>query len=153
MLLGRTVVIGTRSRCCLAGICRVQRTERGGARGTVRALFSAPTLGQSTPRWAAPHHADAEVYPRCSSSLIAFLGASLCCCERVEKTGPAHRLLCPSTYPPTPRGHRHMVCVCARVPIPQQHQRQSTIPAAVASSPRIRALALAYSSGKILLQQ
>ena len=44
--------------------------------------------------------------------------------------------------------------VCVRVPRPQQHQRQTTIPAFVASSPRIGALALACSTGRILsLQQ
>ena len=68
------MAIGTRSRRALptCGECREQReVARERQRETA---FAAPTFGQSTPRWAARHHADAELYPRCSLRLVALLG-------------------------------------------------------------------------------
>ena len=81
-------------------------------------------------------------------SPLYYLASCLCwslrrLCEKVE----SHRqrsLLCPSTYTPLPRGGS---CVRACNHRPQQHQEQTTIPSAVASSPCVRALALACSGG------
>ena len=88
------------------------------------------------------------MYPRCILWLVAFVCWSLRrLCERVESHG-RRSLLRPSTYTPLPRGG---LCVRACDHRRQQHQHQTIIiPSAVASSPCIRALALARSSGQTL---
>ena len=112
-------------------------------------VFEAPTLGLSTPRWAAQGHAGIALYARCRPLVVEVLAscamslwegrkvrAGAACCV------PLRTLLYPET--------RSTGFVCVRVPRPQQHQHQTTMPPAAVSSPCILALALACSRGQTL---
>ena len=136
----------TRPRRCRRVTCAAGRC---GARETERDRFCSSDAGAIDAAEGGPaRNAGGAVYPRCIIWLVAFV----CCrlCESVESHGWWCCLLCPSTYTHLPRGR---LCVRACDHRPQQHQHQTTVPSAVASSLCIRALALACSSGQTLYLQ
>ena len=112
--------------------------EISGARETELDGFCSSDAGAIDAAEGGPaHSAGGVVYPRCIIWLVAFVCWSLHrLCERVESHG-RRGLLCLSTF--TPIRSRRGLCVRACNHRPQQHQHQTTISSAVASSPCIRA--------------